>query len=164
VLDARFDSIEVFGEFKTPIAGNPTGNVLISNPVVPTLTTVAASNLTTTTGTIGGAVTFNGFATVTGTGVVYSTTPNPVRFGTGVVDSASVVAVPTGNFSFNIDGLTHSTKYYYRAYAINSVGTGYSVQDSFTTMPIISSLPYSQNFESGAGGWTSALTSTKLSC
>jgi hypothetical protein len=28
VLDARFDSIEVFGEFKTPIAGNPTGNVL----------------------------------------------------------------------------------------------------------------------------------------
>jgi hypothetical protein len=160
VLDARFDSIEVFGEFKLPIAGNPTGNVLISNPVVPTLTTVAASNLTTTTGTIGGAVTFNGFATITGTGVVYSTTPNPVRFGTGVVDSASVVAVPTGNFTFNVDGLTHSTKYYYRAYAINSVGTGYSVQDSFTTMPIISSLPYSQNFESGAGGWTSALTST----
>jgi hypothetical protein len=67
-LDARFDSIEVFGEFKLPIAGNPTGNVLISNPVVPTLTTVAASNLTTTTGTIGGAVTFNGFATITGTG------------------------------------------------------------------------------------------------
>jgi hypothetical protein len=163
VLDARFDSIEVFGEFKTPIAGNPTGNVLISNPVVPTLVTTAAANLTTTTATVGGSVTFNGFATVTGTGVVYSTTPNPVRFGTGVVDSASVVAVPTGNFSFNIAGLTHSTKYYYRAYAINSVGTGYSVQDSFTTTPIISSLPYSQNFESGDGGWTTALTSTNTS-
>lgn len=160
VLDARFDSIEVFGAFRTPIANNPSGNVLITNPIVPTLTTIAASNITTTTGTIGGAVTFNGFATVTGTGVVYSTSPNPVRFGTGVVDSASVVAVPTGNFSFNIVGLTQNTKYYYRAYAINSVGTGYSVQDSFTTAPIINSLPYSQNFESGAGGWTSALTST----
>lgn len=159
VLDARFDSIEVFGAFRTPIANNPSGNVLITNPIVPTLTTIAASNITTTTGTIGGSVTFNGFATVTGTGVVYSTSPNPVRFGTGVVDSASVVAVPSGNFSFNIVGLTQNTKYYYRAYAINSVGTGYSVQDSFTTAPIINSLPYSQNFESGAGGWTSALTS-----
>jgi hypothetical protein len=160
VVDARFDSIEVFGAFRTPIAGNPTGNVLISNPVVPTLITTAATNLATTTATIGGSVTFNGFVTITGTGVVYSTTANPVRFGTGVVDSASVVAVPTGNFNFNIAGLTHSTKYYYRAYAINSVGTGYSVQDSFTTAPIISSLPYSQNFESGAAGWTSMLTSS----
>ncbi|MDZ4669016.1 MAG: BNR-repeat neuraminidase N-terminal domain-containing protein [bacterium] len=163
VLDARFDSMEVFGLFRLPISGNPTGSVLVSNPIAPTLYTTAATNLTTTTATIGGGVTSNGFAIVTATGVVFATTPNPVRFGTGVIDSASVVAVTTGNYSFSIVGLTHSTKYYFRTYAINSVGTGYSAQDSFTTSPIISSLPYSQNFEAGAGGWTSALTSTNTS-
>ncbi|MBP9187617.1 MAG: T9SS type A sorting domain-containing protein, partial [Bacteroidia bacterium] len=47
------------------------------------------------------------------------------------------------------------------AYATNAVGTAYSVEDSFTTAPIISTLPYAQNFEgTGNTGWGSMLTST----
>ena len=39
----------------------------------------------------------------------------------------------TGVFTMPITGLTESTLYYYRGYATNSTGTGYSVDSSFTT-------------------------------
>jgi hypothetical protein len=131
-----------------------------ASAVVPTVLNVTASNLTATTATFGGNITSDGGAAVTASGVVYATTSNPVLFGVGVVDSTTTPLVGLGSYSFNAAGLTHSTKYYYRAYATNSAGTAYSVQDSFVTDPIISVLPYTQNFESGRAGWNSMLTST----
>jgi hypothetical protein len=46
----------------------------------------------------------------------------------------------TGAFSINITGLTRDTKYYLRAYAINSKGTGYGALETFTTpdgLPVV---------------------------
>jgi hypothetical protein len=129
--------------------------------VVPTVLKVAATNVTTTTATVGGNITSDGGATVTASGIVYSTTPNPVLFGVGVVDSTTIPLILTGSFNINPTGLIHSTKYYYRAYAVNSVGTAYSIQDSFITSPIVSTLPYNQNFDGiGNTGWSSTAIGT----
>jgi uncharacterized protein (TIGR02145 family) len=43
----------------------------------------------------------------------------------------------TGSFSSSITGLTQNAKYYVRAYAINSIGTSYGNEISFTTGAIV---------------------------
>ncbi len=127
-----------------------------ASAIVPTVLRVAASNLTTTTVTLGGNITSNGGDPVTTSGIVYGTTSMPAIGGLGVVDSTTTPLVALGTYSVNPTGLTHSTKYYFRAYAINSIGTAYSAQDSFTTSPIVSTFPYNQNFDGvGNTGWTS---------
>lgn len=135
-----------------------------ASAVVPSVLKTASSNVTTTTATFGGNVTSDGGSTIIASGVVYGTSPNPVIGGLGVVDSTTNPLVLTGTYSFTVAGLTHSTKYYYRAYATNAVGTAYSsVQDSFTTAPIVSALPYLQNFDgTGNTGWTSAAVTGTL--
>ena len=128
-----------------------------AGPVAPFVNTTASSNVQTTKATIGGNITSNGGIGVTASGVVYSTTPNPTIAGVGVVDSTTNPLVANGVFSFNLGGLTHSTKYYFRAYATNPIGTSYGVQDSFTTAPIVTTYPYTQNFDlPGNTGWTTA--------
>lgn len=128
-----------------------------AGPVAPFVTTVAATNVQATSATMGGNITSNGGSAVTASGMVYSTTPNPVIAGVGVVDSTTNPVVLTGAYSFNITGLTGSTKYYFRAYATNLVGTSYGNVDSFTTAPIVNAFPYNQNFDlPGNTGWSSA--------
>ncbi len=135
-----------------------------SSAVVPTVLRTPPSNIQAYSATVGGNITSDGGSTVIASGIVYATTPNPALFGTGVVDSTTVPVVLTGNYTINPAGLNHSTKYYYRAYATNSIGTAYSIQDSFTTSPVISVLPYSQNFDViGLNtGWSSAIVTGTL--
>ncbi|MBP9741719.1 MAG: hypothetical protein KBD28_13605, partial [Chitinophagaceae bacterium] len=134
-----------------------------ASAVVPTVLRTTASNVQAYSATVGGNITSDGGSAVFASGVVYSTTPNPSLFGFGVVDSTTTPAVTIGSFSVNPAGLLHSTKYYYRAYATNSVGTAYSVEDSFTTSPVVSSLPYMQNFDSvGNTGWSSVIVNGTL--
>lgn len=134
-----------------------------STAVIPTVLRIAATNLTTTTATVGGNITSNGGSTVTASGIVYNTTITPLTVSSSAIDSTTSPVVANGIYSISPAGLTHSTKYYFKAYATNGVGTGYSAVDSFTTDPIVSTLPYSQNFEAGAGGWHSMLSSTSTS-
>ena len=101
-------------------------------PVVPTLTTTAATSITQTTATSGGNITDNGGAAVTASGVCWSTTTNPVATGSHTTDGAT-----TGTFTSSITGLTASTTYYVRAYATNSVGTAYGNEVSFSTSQTI---------------------------
>lgn len=132
--------------------------------VAPFVSRVAVNNILPTAATAGGNITSDGGSTVTASGLVFSSTnSNPEVAGVGVTTISTSPVVTTGVYSLNMTGLATSTKYYYRAYATNGVGTGYSVVDSFETAPIISSLPYSQNFE-GAGntGWTSAIVGGAL--
>jgi hypothetical protein len=103
-----------------------------TNPVLPTLTTTAATGITGTTATTGGNVTSNGGAAITERGVCYATTTNPTTANTKVIDPSPGV----GLFVSNLTGLTGGTLYYVRAYAINSVGTAYGNQISFTTLQI----------------------------
>ena len=113
--------------------------------VAPTASTTAASNLTATTATLTGDITSDGGAAIEERGFVYATSGADLIIGTtgaviigttGVVKE--VVSGTTGVFTENITGLTEGTKYYYKAYATNSVGTTYGEAEDFTTEAALS--------------------------
>ncbi len=92
-------------------------------------TTTAATSITTTSANSGGNVTSDGGAIVTTRGIVWSTSPNPdISLSTKTTDGSGI-----GSFTSSITGLTINTTYYVRAYATNSIGTGYGTQESFST-------------------------------
>ena len=95
---------------------------------LPTVITTSASNITYTSASVGGNVTSEGGATVTERGVVYSTSSNPTTSNTKKVSGSG-----TGIYSVELSDLSEGITYYVRAYAINSKGTAYGEQVSFTT-------------------------------
>jgi len=97
-----------------------------------TITTTAASAITSTTATSGGNVTADGGATVTARGVCWNTSGNPT-----ITDSKTSDGSGTGSFTSNLTNLISGTTYYIRAYATNSVGTGYGNQDSIKTFAVM---------------------------
>jgi hypothetical protein len=127
-----------------------------TSSVIPTVLTIATTNIGTQDAPVGGNIVSDGGDPITSSGIVYATNSNPQRGNIGVVDSTTIPLVLSGNYGFTIKGLTDNTKYYFRAYAINSIGTGYSALDSFTTMPIYSTLPYSENFDGTTTYWTAS--------
>jgi len=96
----------------------------------PTVTTPTSSSVTSSSATLGGNITDAGTASITESGIYYSTT-NGFSNGTGTKVAGS--ATTTGTFTVAVSGLSASTVYYYKAYATNSAGTGYSTQGTFTT-------------------------------
>jgi uncharacterized protein (TIGR02145 family) len=100
---------------------------------LPQLSTATATNITLISASSGGNITADGGAAVTARGVVWNTTTAPtVSLPTKTTDGSG-----TGNFSSAIASLTPSTNYYARAYATNSVGTGYGNEITFTTGAVI---------------------------
>ena len=96
----------------------------------PTVTTPTATSISTNSATLGANVTANGGASITSRGTVLGTSASP----TG--NSLAEGGTSTGTFSHNRTGLTANTLYYYRGYAVNSAGTGYSPDGTFTTLPL----------------------------
>lgn len=96
----------------------------------PTITTGTVDGITKNGATARGNVTDDGGATITERGVCYSTSPTPTT-----ADSKITTSGTTGSFTVSLTGLNPGTTYYVRAYAINSAGTGYGAQASFTTLP-----------------------------
>lgn len=94
----------------------------------PTVTSQTVTSVGQTTATGNGNVVSDGGSTVTERGVCISTSPTPTT-----ADTKFTSAGTTGTFTASITGLTPSTLYYVRAYAINSEGTSYGTQVSFTT-------------------------------
>jgi uncharacterized protein (TIGR02145 family) len=99
---------------------------------VPTLTTTSVSGITQTAAVSGGDITNAGGVEVTERGVCWSTHTVPA-----VADSKTNSGTGEGTFTSNITGLTGNTKYYVRAYATNSEGTGYGQELTFTTSPLL---------------------------
>jgi hypothetical protein len=64
----------------------------------------------------------------------------------------------TGTFTSNITGLSANNTYYVRAYATNSVGTGYGAEVSFSTFPIT----YFKTYSDGGNGLVETQTYTKM--
>jgi len=117
---------------------------------LPNVTTATPSAVTSTGATLGGNVTNDGNASVTDRGVVYATTQTPTTANTKVAADSGI-----GAFSSNIAGLTAGTTYYVRAYAINSQGTAYGTQETFTcsvalSLPTVSTTPAASITSSGA--------------
>ena len=113
-----------------------TGIILIhgckKDPVIPTLTTTALSNIAIATATSGGNITSDGGAEVTARGVCWGTSAGPTVSGSHTSDGDG-----TGSFTSSLTGLSPNTPYFVRAYATNSAGTAYGNEVSFTTNPIV---------------------------
>ena len=98
---------------------------------LPSVTTSAVTQITETSAVAGGNVTSDGNASVTERGVVYSLSANP-----SISDLSSTIVRSgsgTGSFTCNLTGLEEGKKYYVRAYAMNSKGTAYGTEVTFTT-------------------------------
>ena len=98
--------------------------------VLPEVSTSSATNITTSSATLGGNITSVGVPAYTEKGVCYSTSSNPIISNTKLVASGNGT---TGNYTVNATGLAENTTYYARAYATNSQGTAYGSQVSFKT-------------------------------
>lgn len=107
-------------------------NIVAIVPIVtvtaPTVTTQAASSVLITSATGNGNVTADGGGTITERGTVISTSANPTTS-----DHKDTASGTTGAFTTSITALTAGTLYHVRAYAINSAGTSYGSDVSFTT-------------------------------
>ncbi len=117
--------------YATNSAGTAYGNqhtFVTQIPAVPSLSTREVINVTNATATSGGTISNDGGSAITAKGVVWATTANPTLSDTKTSDGIS-----TATYSSFLTGLAPGTTYYIRAYATNSVGTGYGNQLSFTT-------------------------------
>ncbi|HWB11051.1 MAG TPA: Ig-like domain repeat protein [Pirellulales bacterium] len=104
----------------------------------PTVSSPTKSAVGINSATLGGTVTTTGGEAITQRGIVYSLTSvnsNPTIGGTGVtVVPAS--GTSTGAFTVDVSSLQETAGYSYAAYATNSVGTGYSSVDTFSTLSV----------------------------
>jgi hypothetical protein len=97
----------------------------------PTVSTPTKSSITSSGATLGGTVTSAGTASITSRGVCVGTSSNPT-----ISNLCFATAGTTGPFTVSATELQNNTLYHYRAYATNSVGTGYSTDDTFTTLNV----------------------------
>ena len=96
---------------------------------LPEVTTAEISDIGQTTAKGGGEVTGDGGTTVTERGICWGSSHNPTIHNHKVESGQGL-----GSFVCNISGMSAHTKYYVRAYAINSRGTAYGDEVSFTTL------------------------------
>jgi hypothetical protein len=108
-------------------------SVVVGDASAPAVITGDTSNITGSAATLGGRITFNGDINISQYGILISKTPNPIIGQGGVIDSFKNTITDTGSYTLNFARLTKGTLYYYRAYAINAVGTTYGADGSFTT-------------------------------
>ncbi len=108
------------------------------SPEKPTLTTLPVSEISETTAKSGGNITDDGGSEINSKGIVWDTISGPT------VESFSGITMEGGGGGVFLSGLTNlnpATTYYVRAYATNSAGTAYGVQQMFTTKVPITTLP-----------------------
>lgn len=96
----------------------------------PIVKRAAVKDITTTTATCGGEITYDGSTTIYLRGVCWSST----KLAPTVADSKTNNGTGSGIFISSITGLLPGTTYKLRAYAINGSGRAYSEDTTFTTL------------------------------
>jgi pectin methylesterase-like acyl-CoA thioesterase len=118
--------------YATNAAGTSYGNVrsftTLDSITVPSVTTLPVTDIMVVSAEGGGNVTDWGGDTVIARGLCWNTSGNPTT-----ADNISVDGQGLGAFNSFLYPLEESTKYYVRAYATNSTGTGYGDETFFTT-------------------------------
>ena len=105
--------------------------------------TTAITDITSTSATTGGNVTYEGSSSITERGIVWNTSGSPTTSDNKIVHGT----VGTGTYSLSITSLSAVTTYYVKAYAINSTDTAYGNELSFTTSCGNETLPFSESFD-----------------
>ncbi|MDY0347524.1 MAG: BspA family leucine-rich repeat surface protein [Tenuifilaceae bacterium] len=96
----------------------------------PVISTLAVSDITSTTAAVAADVIDDCGSFVTARGVVWGTSANPtIDANTGITSSGTGM----GAFTSSITGLTENETYYVRAYATNGHGANYGENIEFTT-------------------------------
>jgi uncharacterized protein (TIGR02145 family) len=116
--------------YATNIEGTAYGNEVSVTTLtsVPRVTTSTVASITDTTAVCGGNVTSDGGLTVTARGVCWSIAQNPT-----IASDTTRNGSGTGTYISTLKHLLPNTTYYVRAYATNSLGTGYGNQITFAT-------------------------------
>jgi uncharacterized protein (TIGR02145 family) len=97
----------------------------------PVLTTIAVTEISYTSAISGGNVTNEGGASVISRGICWNTSADPT-----ILHSKTIESPGMGAFISNITQITPNTKYFVRAYATNSAGTGYGNPVTFTSLSV----------------------------
>jgi len=100
-------------------------------PTAPLVQTAALTNVAASSGTAtaGGSIVSDGGEAITQSGVVWSKT----NAAPSLTDSMVTSTATTGAFTVNINGIDFGQTYYFRAFATNSIGTGYGDVVTLTT-------------------------------
>lgn len=115
--------------YATNSAGESRGEMEIFTTVqlyAPSVTTGNASSITYTSATISGSITSTGSSNIVEYGFYFGISP-------GALKKIAIGESANSSYSLKKEDLTHSTIYYYQAYATNSNGTGYGAITSFKT-------------------------------
>ena len=100
--------------------------------IAPEILTQQVTDITTTTATCGGNIISDGGYPIIVRGICWSTNQNPT-----ISDEFTTNGDGVGEYTASITNLEPNTKYYVRAYAINSNDIYYGEQVSFTTEEIV---------------------------
>ena len=140
----------------------------VSVTAAPTVTTGGAMEVSANQIQFSGDIVATGGVNPTEVGVNYGLTPS---YGTTATTTGSY---PTGGFSLSISGLACGKTYYYRAFAVNTVGTGEGGGGAFTTnqcavttliptVPVAPQLPASSVVQPSLPSANTALPNTSSS-
>jgi len=112
------------------IVGIAYGNEVnfVTGIATPAVTTATITSITNNSAVGGGSITYNGGAEITDKGICWSTSPEP-----DLQDSYISTVTGTDIYSCAMTSLLQGTRYYVRAYVINSAGTAYGEQVIFNT-------------------------------
>ena len=103
--------------------------------VAPTPSVAEVATVTGTTATIKIGIVSDGGATITERGVCWNTSPNPT-----INNHIRSATLSNGTISLTISDLLPNKTYYFRAYAVNPAGVGYSEQSTITTLTLAPAL------------------------
>jgi phosphodiesterase/alkaline phosphatase D-like protein len=101
-----------------------------TNAMLPTVSAPTAKSVTKAGAILGATILSNGGASITSAGVAYGTSADPTTSGSKMSSSDM-----SGAFAVTVTGLSSNTIYHFRGYAINSEGTSYTSDSTFTTKP-----------------------------
>lgn len=118
---------------------------ITTSSTAPTVTSDSIGSITSIGATAQGTVVSENGEGVTDRGIVWGTSSNPTTADNKVTSGSG-----PGAFSAMISGLTPNTTYHFRSYAINSIGTSYGTDISFTTLNQIKF--WSQSFTAAVNG------------
>jgi len=105
---------------------------IYSTPIVPTVTTNAATSIATATATLNGTLDDKGSATTPAT-LSFEYGLTAPAYGSTVAGSPSSSSTPGQTFTGAISGLSAGTTYHFRSKAVTTAGTGYGLDQTFTT-------------------------------